>query len=84
MSKEKESCLNPFCEETIIRARGLCSKCYHSALYLVKNERVTWKELEKLGKCKSPDRGHHRRASHKWFTTTEDDPAGVMDDIPVR
>lgn len=48
-TNREQTCMMPGCAEKAT-CRGLCMKCYAMAHKLVKQNRTTWKQLEKNGK----------------------------------
>ena len=51
-----EKCLTPDCTKKQ-RCRGLCLICYQTARRFITNHKVTWDELEKMGRS-LPARSH--------------------------
>lgn len=49
---KKKWCFVKTCNGTSIVGRGLCSRCYPTARYLVRTGKTTWEELEKMGLAK--------------------------------
>lgn len=61
-----KSCLVPGCKKQA-HARGLCTSHYSFAFEQVSVKgRITWKELEKNGKCLPPKHGCNSE-NNKWF-----------------
>lgn len=49
-SNSKPKCIIPNCDSHVGRlSRGLCRRCYHNAIYAIKNNKTTWQNLEELG-----------------------------------
>jgi len=48
--KTETKCINPNCDGKPL-SRGLCSACYQAAINAVLLGKITWKALEKAGKC---------------------------------
>ncbi len=45
-----QTCLTPDCENTKLRARGLCPSCYEKYRKgVASNKKLTWKKLENAG-----------------------------------
>lgn len=49
---KKQKCYIKVCKSTDLVARGLCSKCYPTARYLVRTGKATWDQLESMGLAK--------------------------------
>ncbi len=67
MEKEenKFKCLREGCIKGKF-ARGLCGTCYKYASRLVKQGKLTWKELEKKGKCEIVI-ARNKNVREEWF-----------------
>jgi hypothetical protein len=59
----KTKCLYPLCEKSAT-GRGLCQGHYNLATKLVKGGRVTWEQLESMGKSR---RAKSAGAVTEWF-----------------
>ena len=63
----KTTCLFPECKK-IINSRGLCTTHYRSARELIKKGKITWEELEKMGKSKATSKIRPTTSPvTKWF-----------------
>ena len=63
--------------------RGLCRSCLSLASKLIKENKTTWEDLEKRGKCLP--KGEQRRTRAKWFLgeATDEELKPVVSGPPV-
>ena len=72
MKKLNTVCLFPECKEEG-KMRGLCKNHYATAVQLVKARKTTWKQLEDLGKARTPKRG----TIQAWFLKSRSGGVGA-------
>ena len=72
MKKLNTVCLFPECK-TEAKTRGLCKNHYSNASQLVHAGKITWKQLEDLGKARTPKRG----TIQAWFLKSKSGGVGA-------